>query len=42
MKHVNARLEQASHNAEDAQYQELRAMIPQIKELAGIRAEATA
>ena len=42
VKHVNARLEQANHNAEDAQYQELRAMIPQIKELAGIRAEATA
>lgn len=39
---VNERFEQSTQNAEDAQYLELRAMIPTMKTLIGIREEATA
>ena len=39
---ANERLEQVGHNPADPQYLELRAMIPTIKELIGIREENTA
>ncbi|WP_213959440.1 tubulin-like doman-containing protein [Variovorax sp. dw_954] len=39
---ANERLEQSGHNADDAQYTELRALIPAIKDLIGMREEATA
>jgi hypothetical protein len=39
---VNDRLEQSEHNPEDAQYRELREMIPAIKELIGLREETSA
>ncbi len=39
---ANERLEQSGNNPDDAQYLELRAMIPTIKDLIGIREEATA
>ena len=39
---VNERFEQAAQNADDAQYLELRTMIPTIKNLIGIREEAAA
>ena len=39
---ANERLEQSGHNPDDAQYVELRAMIPAIKDLIGIREDATA